>query len=115
MVLNDYIIGYSKIDKEKYILHIKCEKCGEKFEKTIKNNKVSLIKCEKCKSLIVFIPVEVNGESGEIIDFYDMTYYEYSKHIKEWEEKKKDSIKDLDKKEIDRLKLNYITNILLTT
>ena len=106
------IIKYEYDKDNKLIITCSCGKCKEIIEQYIYLDKITNIYCKKCKKIICLIPLEVNINTGKLIDFKITTYYKVSKILKD---KKIASIldKETDKKDKDRLQLKIIKDYIL--
>lgn len=105
------LIKYNELNKDYIKMTFKCIDCGEFIEKTINKNKVNVVVCKNCKDRFVIVPKEISKYTGRLIDYYVIKYNWYYKTIKSWLDKN-NKLRDLEKKELDKLKLKYIINIL---
>lgn len=106
------IIKYEYDKDNKLVITCNCGKCKEIIEQYIYLDKITNIYCKKCKKILCLIPLEVNINTGKLIDFKIMTYYKVSKILKD---KKIASIldKETNKKDKDRLQLKIIKDYIL--
>lgn len=102
------VIGYELTNNGKIDVYFKCKKCKEMFVKSINLDRVNTIICNECKYKFVFIPLTVNEEKSDIIEYKIINYGEYRKLL---EGLKLDS--KISKEEKRRKIINYIRQRLL--
>lgn len=83
------VIGYKICRDNRTELSLKCEECKEVIVKRINLNKITNVYCKKCGNRWSIIPIEVNNNSGELIDFRIESYFKINKllHNKDIKEK----------------------------
>lgn len=102
------VIGFEITNNGKIDIYFKCNKCKKIFLKNINLDRISTISCDYCKYKFVFIPLVVNEEKGDIIEYTIINYGEYRKLLADLILKE-----DISKEEKRRKILNYIRQQLV--
>lgn len=102
------VVGYEITNNGKIDIYFKCNKCREMFVKSVHTDRVNTIICEECKYKFVFIPLVVNEEKRDIIEYTIINYGEYRKLLSGLILKE-----DISKEEKRKKILNYIRQRLL--